>query len=73
MVSLIIAESLVLWRETGGVVEVAGGGEAAGGREPGSISTLKLQSSRLDCWSSEKGFFDSFTVFLIPLKNVSSW
>ena len=49
MVSLIIAESLVLWRETGGVVEVAGGGEAAGGREPGSISTLKLQSSRLDC------------------------
>ena len=41
--SLVIAENLVLWRETGGVVE------AAGGREPGSISTLKLQSSRLDC------------------------
>ena len=54
--------------EAGGVGEAGGGGG-----ETGSRSTLKLELSRLDCWFSEKLFFDSFTIFLILLKNVFSW
>ena len=47
--------------ETGDVGEAGGGGKAGGGGEPRSRSTLKLKLSRLDCWFSEKLFFNSFS------------